>query len=47
MLRFLNIRSNRQRDAMQTIQGAVRVENREFFDLTDGENPEFRYTKVS
>ncbi|TQV95462.1 MFS allantoate transporter [Cordyceps javanica] len=45
-LRFLNMRSNRHRDAIQAAQSTVHVENSEFLDLTDGENPEFRYAKA-
>ncbi len=46
LLRFLNMRANRRRDAAQAAQGYNHVENSEFLDLTDVENPEFRYAKV-
>ncbi|KAJ4155413.1 hypothetical protein LMH87_000656 [Akanthomyces muscarius] len=45
LLRFLNMRANRRRDAAQAAQGYNHVENSEFLDLTDVENPEFRYAK--
>lgn len=46
LLRVLNMRANRRRDAAQAAQGYNHVENSEFLDLTDVENPEFRYAKV-
>lgn len=37
---------NRRRNASAAEVGQTHVENSEFLDLTDGENPEFRYSMV-
>ncbi|QEU60787.1 hypothetical protein KDRO_D04820 [Kluyveromyces lactis] len=46
LMSFLNVRENRRRDKMQEELGDkyVVVENQEFADLTDFENPAFRYS---
>ena len=46
VVRAINISENRRRDARDAASGLVHVENSEFLDLTDGENPEFRYAMV-
>jgi len=43
-IRALNIMENRRRDRLAAEAGLTHVENSEFMDLTDGENPEFRYS---
>lgn len=37
-------RQNKKKAAMRAAPGYVKLENQEFLDLTDGENPEFVYT---
>ncbi|KAK5782438.1 hypothetical protein RI543_000375 [Arxiozyma heterogenica] len=44
ILLFLNIRENRRRDKLQSKEGIAKSDNFEFADMTDFENPNFRYT---
>ncbi|KAH8807654.1 permease of the major facilitator superfamily [Xylogone sp. PMI_703] len=45
ILRAINVLENRRRDRAAEARGGIsHVENSEFMDLTDGENPEFRYS---
>ena len=44
VLLLLNIRENKRRDKFQLERGVQTVENLEFTDMTDFENPNFRYT---
>lgn len=45
ILLFINIRENKRRDRLQAeMGGAEKLENLEFADCTDFENPNFRYT---
>lgn len=43
-LRLLNIRENKKRDKLELEINAQKVDNLEFADITDFENPNFRYT---
>jgi len=40
---WVNVRENRRRDALTASPEYEHIPNQEFLDLTDGENPEFRY----
>jgi len=45
LLRIINVLENRKRDRRAAAAGGqTHVMNSEFMDLTDGENPEFRYS---
>lgn len=43
-LLLLNIRENKRRDKLELERGAQKFDNLEFADMTDFENPNFRYT---
>lgn len=38
------VRQNKKKAGIRAAEGYVKLENQEWLDLTDGENPEFVYT---
>ena len=43
-IHFYCVRQNKKKAAIRNAPGYVKLENQEWLDLTDKENPEFVYT---